>query len=212
MSCTSPSCRRTATTIPPSSGRRWADASDVRFKRLSSTIGERLFFEPAIRNDVDVVFMALTSEQARSARPQLDFFRAREVPRLATSRVASPDADEKMNRDLNSIFYTDAPWMLRRSLVDDPLRRDIVASFPAADGAYAKLYALGIDAWRIVENLGPLGAGERLEGYTGDLELAADGRVRRHLDWAQYVEGVSVPVERIEAEPLGEVRSTTAAN
>lgn len=188
------------------------DASDVRFKRLSSTIGERLFFEPAIRNDVDVVFMALTSEQARSARPQLDFFRAREVPRLATSRVASPDADEKMNRDLNSIFYTDAPWMLRRSLVDDPLRRDIVASFPAADGAYAKLYALGIDAWRIVENLGPLGAGERLEGYTGDLELAADGRVRRHLDWAQYVEGVSVPVERIEAEPLGEVRSTTAAN
>lgn len=188
------------------------DDSDVRFRRLSATIGERLFFEPAIRNDVDVVFMALTSEQARSARPQLDFFRAREVPRLATSRVASLEDDEKVNSDLNSIYYADAPWVLRDSLADDPLRRDIVESFPAAEGAYAKLYALGIDAWRLVENLEALGAGERLEGYTGELELGVDGRVRRHLDWAQYVEGVSVPVERIEVEPLGEIRSTAAAN
>ena len=188
------------------------DDSDVRFRRLSATIGERLFFEPAIRNDVDVVFMALTSEQARSARPQLDFFRAREVPRLATSRVASLDDDEKVNADLNSIFYPDAPWVLRESLVDDPLRQSIVDSFPAADGAYAKLYALGIDAWRIVENLEALGGGERLEGYTGELELGSNGRMRRHLDWARYVDGVSVPVERVEAEPLGDILSTGAAN
>jgi len=183
------------------------DDSDVRFKRLSATIGEKLFFEPAIRNDLDVVFMALTSEQARSARPQLDFFRAREVPRLGTSRIASLDGDAKSDRDLNSIFYPDAPWVLRESLADDPLRRDIVASFPQADGAYAKLYALGVDAWQIVENLGALGEGQRIDGYTGDLELAADGRIRRHLDWAQYREGVAVPVDRIEAAPLGEIRS-----
>ena len=188
------------------------DDSDVRFRRLSAAIGERLFFEPAIRNDVDVVFMAMTSEQARSVRPQLDFFRAREVPRLATSRVASLDDDEKVNRDLNSIFYADAPWVLRPSLADDPLRQTIVDSFPAADGAYAKLYALGIDAWRIVENLEALGGGERLEGYTGELELGSNGRMRRHLDWAQYVDGVSVPVERVEAEPIGDILSTGAAN
>ena len=188
------------------------DESDARFRRLSATIGKRLFFEPAIRNDVDVIFLALGSEQARSARPQLDFFRAREVPRLATSRIASFDEDEKVNRDLNTIYYVDAPWVLRESLEGDPLREEIRASFPAARGAYAKLYALGVDAWNIVTALGPLAAGERLAGYTGDLELGADGRVRRHLDWAQYVEGVSVPVERVEAEPLGEIRSGSAPN
>lgn len=183
------------------------DESDIRFRTLSATIGERLFFEPSIRNDVDVVFMALTSEQARSARPQLDFFRARDVPRIATSRVASLDDDEKMNKDLNSIFYSDAPWVLRESLADDPLRQDILASFPSADGAYAKLYALGIDAYRLVVNLDALAAGDRLNGYTGDLELESSGRIRRHLDWAQYQDGVSVGIERIEAEPLGEIRS-----
>ena len=51
--------------------------------------------------------------------------------------------------------------MLRESLADDPLRREIIASFPAAEGAYARLYALGVDAWRIIESLEALGAGER---------------------------------------------------
>jgi len=183
------------------------DASDERFRRLSSTIGRQLFFEPAIRNDVDVVFMALSSEQARSARPQLDFFRAGKVPRLATSRVSSLEPDPKRDSDLNSIFYADAPWVLRESLADDPLRAEIIASFPAAEGAYARLYALGVDAWQIIESLEALGAGERLEGYTGELELAPEGRIRRHLDWAQYRDGVSVAVERVESEPLGEIRS-----
>lgn len=183
------------------------DVSDERFRALSATIGERLFFEPSIRNDVDVVFLALSSEQARSARPQLDFFRARDVPRFATSRVASFVDDAKTNKDLNTIFYADAPWVLRESLRDDPLRQEIINTFPNADGAYAKLYALGIDAYRLVANLGAVASGERLEGYTGDLQLDARGHVRRHLDWAQYEEGIAVGVERIEAEPLGNIRS-----
>ena len=188
------------------------DESDARFRALSSTIGEQLFFEPAIRNDIDVVFLALTSEEARSARPQLDFFRARGIPRLATSRVASFVEDEKVNRDLDTIYYADAPWVLDASLADDPLRRDILASFPDADGAYAKLYALGADAWSLVRNLDTLADGERLRGYTGELELGRDGRVRRYLDWAQYRDGRSVPVERVEAEPLVEIRSGAARN
>jgi len=183
------------------------DASDDRFRQLSATIGERLFFEPSIRNDVDVVFLALGSEQARSARPQLDFFRARDVPRFATSRVASFADDAKTNKDLNTIFYADAPWVLRESLQNDPLRQEIIKNFANADGAYAKLYALGIDAYQLVANLDALGRGQRLEGYTGDLELDARGHIRRHLDWAQYEEGISVGVERIEAEALGEIRS-----
>jgi len=46
-----------------------------------------------------------------------------------------------------------------------------------------------------------------LEGFTGDLELSGDGRIRRYLDWAQYQEGKSVGVERIEADPLRQILS-----
>ena len=58
--------------------------SDSRFRKLSNTIGSKLFFEPNIRPDVDVIFLAVSSEQARSVRPQLDFFHAVDVTRLGS--------------------------------------------------------------------------------------------------------------------------------
>lgn len=183
------------------------DASDARFRTLSSTIGKKLFFEPAIRNDVDVVFLALTNEQARSVRTQLDFFYARDLPRLGTSRVAGIDDDQKKNADLNTIFYPDAPWVLRDSLDNDPLKQQILASFSNADSVYGKLYALGADAYQLINSLEQLSAGERLRGYTGDLQLQSDGRIQRHLDWAQYVEGVSRNVDNVEAPALPSLRS-----
>ena len=184
------------------------DQSDSRFRVLSSTIGEKLFFEPSIRNDVDVVFLALSNEQAGSLRTQLDFFYARALPRLGTSRVAGADDDQKKNADLNTIFYPDAPWILRRSLDDDPLKEQILASFSNADGVYGRLYALGADAYQLVTSLDKLIGGERLQGYTGDLQLRPDGRIQRYLDWAQYVEGVSQNVENVEPPPLPSLRSS----
>lgn len=188
------------------------DKSDGRFRSLSNTIGEKLFFEPSIRNDVDVIFLAITSEQARSVRPQLDFFHARDITRLGTSRVAALDDDQKNNKDLNSIFYPDAPWVLRESMKKDPLYQSIQKNFPAADGAYAKLYALGADAWQLVSNLDELTRGERLQGYTGALELSPEGHIRRYLDWAEYVDGISTPVESVDAPPLPSIRSGNIKN
>jgi len=183
------------------------DESDQRFRALSSTIGERLFFEPSIRNDADVVFLAVTNEQARSVRTQLDFFYARQLPRLGTSRVAGVDDDIKKNADLNTIYYPDAPWVLRQSLSNDPLKNRILQNFTNADGIYGKLYALGADAYSLVTNLDKLRDGDRLQGYTGDLELRTGGKVQRYLDWAQYVEGISQNVESVDAPSLPLLRS-----
>lgn len=181
--------------------------SDQRFRSLSRAIDAKLFFEPNIRPDVDVIFLAVSSDQARSVRPQLDFFHAVDVPRFGTSRIAGSDDDIKKNRDLNTIFYPEVPWVLRKSMQNDPLRQQILANFPQADGAYAKLYALGADAYKVITNLNALSSGERLEGFTGDLELSNTGYIRRHLDWAQYQEGKSVNVERIEADTLPAINS-----
>ena len=178
------------------------DKSDTRFRTLSRTIGKKLFFEPSIRTDVDMIFLAVGNEQARSVRTQLDFFYARSLPRLGTSRIAGVDDDQKKNADLNTIYYPDAPWVLRRSLNKNPLKRQILTHFRNADGVYGKLYALGADAYQLITSLDALESGDRLEGFTGDLELSADGRIRRYLDWAQYEDGISRNVKRVEAPPL----------
>jgi len=173
--------------------------SDQRFRSLSRAIGKKLFFEPTIRGDIDVVFLAVGSKQAQSVRPQLDFFHAKAITRLGTSRIASGSEDLKTNKDLNSIFYPGTPWTLRETLQADKLRKDIVDNFPSASGAYANLYALGVDAFNVATQLDALSAGTRLDGYTGELQLTSDGRIQRYLDWAQYREGLSVGVERVDA-------------
>jgi len=178
--------------------------SDQRFRSLSRSLGKKLFFEPTIRNDVDMVFLAVGSEQAQSVRPQLDFFYAVDLPRLGTSRIASGGTDLKTNKDLNSLYYPGTPWDLNKSLSDDPLRKDILANFPGATGAFANLYALGVDAFNVATRLDDLIDGARLDGYTGELQLTNDGRIQRTLDWAQYQEGISVGVERIEAPELNQ--------
>ncbi|MFK7994147.1 MAG: penicillin-binding protein activator [Granulosicoccus sp.] len=183
------------------------DESDARFSRLRRTLGKKMFFEPSIRSDVDVIFLAVTNEQARSVRTQLDFFYARQLTRLGTSRVAGADEDQKKNADLNTIFYPEAPWVLRKSLDNDPLKAQILATFDNAEGVYGKLYALGADAYSLVTNLDKISAGERLQGYTGELELRSDGRIQRYLDWAQYVEGVSQNVKSVDAPSLPSLRS-----
>ena len=152
--------------------------------------------------------MAITSEQARSVRPQLDFFRARQLPRLATSRVAALEEDARKNKDLNSIFYADTPWALDKKLRKDPLKQTIEQNFPNSKGVYGKLYALGVDAYQVLLGLDTLMQGQRLPGYTGELELTSDGRIQRHLDWAQYQDGIAVSVKRVEAEPLQSIRSS----
>ncbi len=174
------------------------DASDSRFRTLSNVLGERLFFEPAIRQDVDMVFLAMGNEQARSVRPQLDFFRARGLPRFSTSRVASVTDDTKANSDLNTIFYTDSPWALDPAMDNNPVKSAILNEFPSAQGVFGPLYALGADAWTLINSLDTIAEGGRIRGFTGELSLGSDGRVQRRLDWAQYQEGVSVRVDQID--------------
>ena len=177
--------------------------SDQRFRKLSSTIDAKLFFEPGIRGDVDMVFLAINNDQAKSVRPQLAFFHAGELPKFGTSRVAAIDNDIKANRDLNTIHYTDAPWVLDGDVRRSALYQQIADNFPDTIDVFGKLYALGIDAWLIVNSLEQLTSNPstRLPGFTGQLSLAPDGRIERELLWARYDDGKSVRVKNIEYTP-----------
>ena len=174
--------------------------SDRRFRNIQQTLDSKLFFEPSIRDDLDVIFLAISSEEAQSVRPQLSFFRAHNVLKLGTSRIATIDDDPKARKDLNGIFFNDAPWQLDQSVRNGKLYREIARNFPDNIDIFSKLYALGIDAYYLATNLQELTSigGTRIPGYTGDLELGFNGRIRRHLQWAKYEEGEVVGVKTVE--------------
>ena len=174
-------------------------AGDQRFRSLSRALGRRLFFEPSIRNDVDMVFLAVGTEQARSVRPQLAFFRAAQLPKMGTARILSYDNNERANRDLNTIYFSDAPWVLDPAVRQDPLYIKINSMFSEPSDVFSKLYALGMDAYFLMTNLNTLSdptAGP-FKGYTGELTLTGNGRIRRALPWAYYDNGKLVGTKRV---------------
>jgi uncharacterized protein len=94
----------------------------------------------------DVVFLAAEREVARFARP----FLLQGVPVYATAQSVDPTAGAVENLDLEAVRYLELPWFVER---DHAAVMTYARPTEALPNAYERLYALGIDAWRIVEAL-----------------------------------------------------------
>ena len=62
--------------------------------------------------------------------------------------------------------------------------------------AIFRLMAMGVDAYELARRMPQIQAlpGSRMQGATGTLSAAGDGRIYRELPWAQFSSGVPAPV------------------
>jgi len=168
-------------------------ASRERRRALSRQLGVRLGFEPRRRQDIDFVMLAAFPRQARQIRPQIAFQQGADLPVYATSHVFSGVIDEAADRDLDGIVFGDMPWVLPGAASPEiaALRERMSAAWPAARSGFARLYAFGVDAYRLIRHLGRLRAQRfaELEGASGRLSVSADGRIARRLLWARFSGG-----------------------
>jgi outer membrane PBP1 activator LpoA protein len=177
------------------------DTSKARHQQLTRVLGMKLAFEPRRRQDVDFVFLVASPRQARLIRPQLSFFHASSLPVYSTSRVYTGEADPARDGDLNGIVFCDTPWTLEDRNNWTDLQRTITDSWPDNSNRYARLYALGIDAYRILPYLGrqqnnPLGS---YHGVSGNLSLDSHGGINRSLRCARFQNGIPVLLEQTAA-------------
>ncbi|HYQ71848.1 MAG TPA: penicillin-binding protein activator, partial [Gammaproteobacteria bacterium] len=173
------------------------DNSKARHRQLGAHLGRQLEFEPRRRQDLDFVFLVASPGQARLIRPQLSFFRATSVPVYATSRVYGGSPNAATDSDMNGITFCDMPWVLDSGSNWKHLQEGINEYWPANATRYARLYALGIDAWRIVPYLGELGGSMfgAYHGVTGNLSLGKQGVINRTLRCARFSNGIPVLLE-----------------
>jgi hypothetical protein len=160
---------------------------------------------PAVRDTVikhrtDIIFLAADANLARMVRPYLDA----NTPTYATSMVFGGNQEIGKNIDLNGVLFAEMPWLL---VPDHPA----VMVYPRAENfsiEQERLYALGIDAFRIAtimaRNPRP-GEGSVLDGVTGQISLA-DHQFQRELAVAQFREGTAVATEFADPSNLGEPR------
>ena len=161
--------------------------SQARADRLEQDLGASFEFTPRRRDDVDAVVALVDSAELKSLKPALDFHFARDLPVFAPS----PAIDITDLARLEGVRMCDIPWRIHADELGDAVR----AAFPLSRGTYAALFALGVDGYRLANQLPRLVERRTpIAGSTGTLFLGDHGRIRRELAWAEVVEGALVPM------------------
>ncbi|WP_374604308.1 penicillin-binding protein activator [Arenimonas sp.] len=137
----------------------------------------------------EALFLSLKAPEARLLASQVEPAGLAGVPRVATSLILS-GANLRMDTELDGIEYPELPWLigLRGGLPDADT---IGNTLPSAQGGGARLFAFGVDAWKLAVHLDKLVSdpGAQVRGATGELTLDATGQVRRQPAWAVYSGG-----------------------
>jgi outer membrane PBP1 activator LpoA protein len=155
----------------------------------AASTGDPIPDAPA-NHGVDGVFLAARSGQARLFAPQLRVAGIYDLPIIATSQVAAGGANARLDRELDGVEFTELPWLIgdRPGL---PARAPLGEALESARGGGARLFAFGLDAFRLIGYLDHLAAdpNARLPGATGELSLDGFGQVQRRPAWARYANG-----------------------
>lgn len=160
-------------------------------------------FAGSIRTSpADCIFLVATAPQAHRLWPEIVAATQGPPPVFATSHVFEGSRDQVGNQALQGLQFVDIPWMIDINPAD-PLSRSSLESSPGGiDPRYARLYAMGIDAYALVQQLNELSRrpGSFLDGRTGRLSLDSGRRVQRELILAR-LEGLGP--RRITARGAG---------
>lgn len=187
--------------------------SEARARQLNLLTSLRVEFEPRRRQDIDMIFLVAAAGQARQLKPALNFNYASDIPVFATSHVYAGTPAADIDSDLNGIRFVDVPWVLDHQ---SALHQDAERVWPSGHGRYERLFALGIDAYRLHTRLAMLQSLPEsfLPGVTGQLSLDEQQRLVRELQWAWFSRGVPqrMPVVRRQngAENVGTAVVTPA--
>lgn len=153
----------------------------IEFRNDSSVFGD-------IGDTKDtMIFLAVGSAQARLIRPYLPI----KAPAYASSQVFTGNVDTLTNYDLNGIRFVDMPWLLQ---IDHPAVMIYPRSNPSLPIDRERLYALGVDSFRLVQILleGDVRKRLPLDGVSGRIRLQGQTFQREGV-LARFIEGHAVP-------------------
>ena len=138
----------------------------------------------------NMIFLAADTDNARLIRPYINAA----LPVYATSQLFKGNGDTMVNYDLNDIHFVDMPWLLQP---DHPAVMVYPRANPPLEPERERLYALGIDAFRLLQIM--LSKNYRaalpLDGVTGRIYLTDDNQFQRVAVPAQIRQGRSQTLE-----------------
>ncbi len=148
------------------------------------------FIPPPTIAPGNMVFLAADVEKARVIRPYLNAA----LPIYATSQLFNGNTDTLTNYDQNDVYFVGMPWLLQP---DHPAVMIYPRANPALEPDRERLYALGVDAFRLLNIM--LSNSYRtalpLDGVTGRIHLR-NKQFQRDAIPAQIKQGRSQVIEK----------------
>jgi len=142
---------------------------------------------------VDALFFAMRGNQARTVVPQLKLAGLGDIPRVGIWQLLSGGRPSETDTVLDGIAFPRETWAVR-PVSGLPDANALGAALPTAQGAAARLFAFGFDAWTVsvyLEKLVGMTHGS-LPGATGKLNLDGFGNVLRTPAWSMFRGGQPV--------------------
>jgi uncharacterized protein len=186
-------------TSPSPLARRVQEAFEREWTRAAGELRARITFAgtaedaPLVRERIasvpgaDMVFMALDQPEARLVRPYISGM----LPLFATSMSINPRAETIVNVDLQGARYVEMPWFVQP---DHPA----VMVYPVPRATMSveqeRLYAFGIDAFRLALQLLRPERRAPLDGVTGRITLESGNAFTRTMIPAEVDGGRVIPM------------------
>ncbi|WP_355661410.1 penicillin-binding protein activator [Halomonas salifodinae] len=144
----------------------------------------------------DMLFLLAIPSYARQVPPNLEFIGVTRLPIYGTSQLYEGRPQPRVDHDLNGVMFVEIPWLIPDAAVGGEEVLPFLDSYQrlreSEDPGLLKLGAMGVDAFELGRRLLQLQAlgGSEIQGATGSLRPAADGRIQRELPWARFEGGV----------------------
>lgn len=183
--------------LPSPLSRRAAAAFRDEWARLGGGVRETIEFDgnlARVRQAADrsggIVFLAVDAERARVLRPHL----GRGALILGTSQVFAgvPRNEMQKAHDLNGVRFFDLPWLHQP---DHPATMVFPRPEAPLSAELERIYALGIDAYRVAGELAGARVDFDLDGVTGNIAVRA-GALRRVAVEVEYRDGSAAPLRQ----------------
>ncbi len=174
------------------------DLSQKRYQTVQQLLKRKIEFQPRRRQDLDVIVLMTTPEQGRELKPLFDFYYAEALPVYASSLIYQGETAPKKDRDLSGITFCDMPFLLSSNPEWQRARATFYQTALQADKPYPRLYALGMDAFTLSQQLNAVFMAQKTgwPAATGALFLDSNNTIYRRLSWATIKEGNAVLVQQ----------------
>ncbi|HBO39544.1 MAG TPA: penicillin-binding protein activator, partial [Pasteurellaceae bacterium] len=177
-------------------GQRTATAFTVRWQQLASTDANIKFYnrvddisfalQEGLNQNIEAMYIVASSEHLADIKSVINNNNSN-VKLYSSSRSNSSNNTPEYRLQMNGLQFSDIPFFKET----DSAQYQKIATTTNGDYSLMRLYAMGADAWLLINQFNELRQvpGYSVSGLTGKLSAGPNCNIERDMTWFEYRDG-----------------------